>query len=410
MPVLPLILALLPVITFASPGFKCLTAITNQTDQVQVEFVVDRREENAEAMRSYGYFDALKLIRQHAHFLSPGKTVLELGPFHNPLGQEFGKGIHWLVWELDSQAARQLADVPHEPARTVFQVDLNTLNDNGWEAFLAENSTRLKAQSARPELGAAIFSSVMNYVNYRVVLKKVLPRLEDGGLLILANSEVALGAPTNKHSHACPTVGMLEHLLSTYGSQIEILDGSEIDPVSSLLPSRFSLAARIHKTPPPGRADQYEQAVSLYLDKSIVEVQGVDSEVRNRLWPWLAQQRTDAENLLLEDDWKSKKANLLQVFFADRRKLIERVRKAEALDAPFSWDSLDIQARSISSVRFELKSGTRYKLMPERRLLLKALDISDLALRDMVISEEIAKLYRSLGHPWSEPMSRRNAK
>jgi len=366
---------------------NCLTALGSLTNAEESQFLIKNREENSHAMRRYGYDNALKLIQRHAHLLKAGKTVLELGPFTNPLGPEFGQKIHWLVWEYDSVAANQIAREisPQGPKRTVFHIDLNTLSKSRWETFLKENETQLKAENAQTEIGAAIFSSVLNYVNYRVVLKNVIERIEDKGLLIIANSEIAVGLPHDKNTRASPTVGIVEHLMSEYSEIIEFLEGSEINPESGISPSTIALAIKLHKKPSKDRPDQYNNAVMMYLEKSS-NIDFADREVRNQFSPWIIETKSPAQKLALEKEWFNRKNRLRNEFFLQRNKLIEEVKST----IPYSiqWQSL----------KYQLKDLRKYELMPERRILLKSLDIADIEQRTRVITKQISNLYRGLNH------------
>jgi len=288
---------------------------------------------------SYG---AEALLHIHAAKI-PGKLpVLEVGSHLVPFAATYARSNPWLVWERDRLSAESIAN-GYGGQATVFHVDTDRLNEEQWAKFMEANRNALAAQDRPVGLAAAILSSMLTVDNYQTILREVMGWLSPGSLLVITNSGL-LGVP------ALTSNRITEFLFMYYGDRIEVLPGTRL------------IAARVGAGRP-----------ALQLAIQVKEPSGTTTQDLYR------------EGLRLM-------ANFSATF--DERWYASRIDNDIHNATLVPKNSGEAEA-----LRAHLEDPSRLEwFMPERDVLMQALEISNLEERKTFIRKRLQMLYRRLGH------------
>src|SRR5206468_3498055 len=115
-----------------------------------------------------------------------------------------------------------------------------------------------------------VISSVLNYVDWEVVLRHVIDNMTDGGLLLINQSN---GSDKEMLHGRRPPNGnqILEHLMVKYSGRIEILPNTRLLLLSfDGVRTGIVLAVRIHQTSQTSLhgIDLYDAGLGMYADFS----------------------------------------------------------------------------------------------------------------------------------------------
>jgi hypothetical protein len=356
----------------------------------------EEREAHADTMDVAGRAGVTKLLARYADTIPSSQPVLEIGPFLRPLTQVLAKNHKWLVWEFDQAAAQKIADSHNAE---VFRVDLNQLDGAKWDLFLADNRSAISQGSMTTlNIGAAILSSVLNYIDYEKVLSKVIENLADGGLLIIGNSNVGdkkmmrgLSAPNGSQ--------ILEYLLVRYSDQIEILPGTRIF-LDSFEGSRtgIDLVARFHKSEKIAQAD--------------LNLVGMDIYTTFRAAPFSVKypSTSDESKAYIEYWWNRDPAVVAQALAdirADKHKYQNNYPRNRLAEIAYDLDRrkqyiadvlrVEPGSKELHDLKLLLSEPTREFFLPERHILIEALDL-EVSARPKFVREKIDLMLRQLRH------------
>lgn len=365
-----------------------------QYDSVYFAGTPAERDTHAESMGSAGRHALSKLIARYTNSLPRHSPILEIGPFLRPLATPLSNDHRWIIWEYDSQAAQKLADVQRAD---VYRVDLNALNEEGWKIFLSHMQERSRSSSGL-KLSAAIMSSVLNYVDYRIVLDKVVENMADGGIIFIGNSNVGdikmmLGqTPINGSL-------ILEYLLSTFPEKVSVLPGSHFT-LESFDGSRsgISLAVQIHQSSQP-LTNQYMVGVGLYTDYVAmpfsIKFPGTKHS-KGDLYTqfWNSRESRDIEQAR-QDIQKEKRKWIPDTptnRFAEIEFQIEKNR--ELIDAVLKVKNGTPECEQLQK---ELLEPKRERFLPERIILIESLRM-EAQHRRLFLDQKLRDLYRRMGH------------
>ena len=355
------------------------------------------RAAHAEEMLDAGSKGANKILLSRKGEIPQGQPVLEVGPFLNPLGAEIADSHSWIVWDYDVHAAQKIADTGKAQA---FSVDLNALTSPEWVNFWKAN----KAAVQNDKLGAVIMSSVLNYIDYEVVLKEVINKISDRGLLIITNSNV--GDQNMMRGRKAPNgCQILEYLLLNYPDLIEILPETELtDDSFEGSRSGIQLAARIRRNAQRDRGDLYELGLQIYatytakpwkVSYALEHAKERTKEVMAPVEFWLSEDpKIVAEQLvgIKQDRFRyggdpdrNRRAEML---YQEERnqQTIELVKKVRKNDPEYE------------QLKIHLTHPERERFLPERYILSQALEL-DPEERSAFLKPKLDELYRQLRHP-----------
>jgi hypothetical protein len=356
----------------------------------------------ANDMRNAGYNNTLDLINKHKDSVQGDSTILEIGPFLNPLSPSFGSKHHYVVWEYDRPALLKIKNDSSlkQDKVTALHVDLNVLErEDKWDEFILHNQDELTRIGAGTKFGAVVISSVFNYINYKLVLKKILPLMEDGAILFIANSN--RGTKENYYNKR-PVLAteILEYVLSEFPNQISFLESNKkiMTNVFDMKLSSIAVAFKIHKNQTVSAQDNYAKAIELHLDTFYEEHSFIpsrrawwdimDSEGKLRFKSALVGNIPDAEELAEKRlQWSIAREDLKQVYYTQMKQAVEKLRTIP-YDSP-EWHVFKDSLMSPES---------QYQVIIERAIFLRALEIPNLGTRSLYLDQALNNLYSSLGH------------
>lgn len=359
----------------------------------------EQREEHAKGMDEAGRFGAKQLLERYSGSAPARSPVLEIGPFLNPLGADLENRGPWVVWELDGEAAHSAV---LRPQSVVFNGDLNPLDQREWDEFLRENRKAVHGDpSRRVGFGTVVLSSVLNYLDYKLILDKVINEMAEGGLLVIGNANVG-DVAMMRNKRAVLSSQILEYLLLNFGDRIEILEGSRYSPLGfDVGRTGIRLALKVHSKPRDIRPDLYQFGLGLWTDYTrrpyqVTYADRTDDRVRAQefVTHWLstdpqvvATALQDIESNKLERllEPKLNRAAEMQHTTRINRNFIDRVANAEPGDIKDLSNALN---DSLFAQRF----------LPEREILGAALQISDKGQRRQFLRTNLEQVYLRLGH------------
>jgi hypothetical protein len=363
-----------------------------------------QRSAHADTMSHSGRTNGEQLLTTYGPSIAPNLPILEIGPFLRPLGTSLAKNHPWLVWEYDRQAGQKIAD---SRDAEVFALDLNKLTEGDWESFLTENKIALGQKKAQPlNLGVAILSSVLNYIDYHVVLTHVISNIADGGLLIIANSNAGdHGMMRGK----IPPNGsqILEFLLSKFPNQIELLPETKIIEQSfNGTRTKVVIAARINKKQKgkKSQVDLYAQGLEIWVNyrempHGIGRPPSSDESynlLQNKLKEfWYSENPIDVAQATQDISTKKYEYHLgphptnriaeLEHAMAENRFIRNQVLQ------------IDAQSSEAQKLRTQLATPLYERFLPEREILLRALQMNP-SERQIFMEKELKELFELLRH------------
>jgi hypothetical protein len=158
-------------------------------------------------MEYAGSQDLSRVIAYYKKNIPHDGSILEIGPYYTPLGIEpsIEAKNHYVAWDLDFHA---LESIWKSKSRLIdanrnfrlIQVNLNRLSQSDYKHLLTDSFEA----DGKKSFSAVVVSSVFNYVDFRVVLKRTLPEVQVGGYLFVANSSLTAGA---RHKNALYKIG-----------------------------------------------------------------------------------------------------------------------------------------------------------------------------------------------------------
>jgi phospholipid N-methyltransferase len=141
-------------------------------------------DEFDEVARQRMVVGGLELNRHiYKYLFAVGESILEIGPFFNPITKKIGEGISGksvIYWENDPHAIQWLQDQCLPFSFRIKQCDLNKID-------------RSKPELLK-EFDSVIASQVFNYVDYVVLLQFMHEKINSGGLLFI-NNVIDYGLP-----------------------------------------------------------------------------------------------------------------------------------------------------------------------------------------------------------------------
>lgn len=342
------------------------------------------RSADAEDMKFFGYTGAKRLLDMHVSLMPAGSAILEVGPYYNPLGHSLVEHP-WIVWEYDATAAEKL--LRENPHTVVFQVNLNHLFPDDWTNFLQANKEEAARVSNHEKFGGVILSSVLNYFDYHKALMQLVPNIREGGLLIVSNNG---DGPLTRWKHEPPTgTQILETLLREFPNRITLLDGSKTD--SGLGGTiRIQIAVQISWEKEFSATDLYELGIGFQADELSREINGVS------LIDSFLILKTDA--VAFQNRFYGDQTDSPQI---QRWKEVRRVLITKSLEQRHRelWRLSRYATGSDQAEQLKVKLHSKRGFIPEREILLKALEIPDTKKRIAYLNLDLRLFYQRMGHP-----------
>lgn len=156
-------------------------------------FYMNKSSPAVARMKKFGHNQLQRIISQmKANGEIPAGTVLEIGPFYNPLAPSFlTKDHQWVILDVDKQATiENVTNYSEAGSHTPIGVvlDINSLSNARYRKFLSNLKKRLPKGSENLEIGTVILSSVLNYIDADLALNKTFSMLKPDGVMFIANS------------------------------------------------------------------------------------------------------------------------------------------------------------------------------------------------------------------------------
>ncbi|MFA5796583.1 MAG: hypothetical protein WC916_00925 [Candidatus Woesearchaeota archaeon] len=124
-----------------------------------------------------------------------GKTILEVGPFFNPLITPEGfpeKGTHIFYWENDRHVLEWIAK--KYPQASPIYCDLNSIAGDSFLVLKKRTQELLQKIAGKEKFDAVIVSHVFNYIEYKLFLIILKDFIKKDGI-VMTNNVVDYGLP-----------------------------------------------------------------------------------------------------------------------------------------------------------------------------------------------------------------------
>jgi hypothetical protein len=190
----------------------------------------------AENMKRVGMQPLLhfKVLEYLQSILPAGGAILEIGPWLNPLGNDksFAKYDPWFVYDFDSNALQKIS-MGSPGTRQVFPVGVDLVGlerSKNWQEFFNYNA-KIAGLRNQGELKFSIIlaTSVFNYVSYKDTLRHLIPKLTEGGLVLITNPQ-GVGTHGIRHNDQPKFISEIHEFLLTYFPQlIRFVDGIPLE-------------------------------------------------------------------------------------------------------------------------------------------------------------------------------------